>query len=139
MVISSIDLRAMAALVQSMTTAAKTLEDSARSMKSTSEHVFGSASETQKISATAGWVRDQIPGLRRRLALAQQIEAQARGFQPTVQIDETRLSSVPPDVAIAQGAAAAKKVKESGADLDPALIAQIAENQSDPYFAAGFA
>ena len=139
MVISSIDLRAMATLVQSMTSAAKTLENSARSMQNTSEHVFGSVSETQKITATAGWVRDQLPGLRRRLALAQQIEAQVRGFQPTVQIDEAHLSTVPPDVALKQGAAAANRIKESGTDLDPALIAHIAQNQSDPYFAAGFA
>ncbi|MDX6250234.1 MAG: hypothetical protein QOF10_3594, partial [Kribbellaceae bacterium] len=129
----------MATLVQSLTSAAKTLEDSARSMQNTSEHVFGSVSETQKITATAGWVRDQLPGLRRRLALAQQIEAQVRGFQPTVQIDEAQLSIVRPDVALKQGAAAASRIKESGTDLDPALIAHIAQNQSDPYFAAGFA
>lgn len=139
MVISSIDLQAMGTLIQGMAIAAKTLEDSAQSMQRTSEHVFGSVSETQKIKTTAGWVRDQLPGLRRRLALAQQIEAQTRGFQSAVQIDETQLSTVQPDVAIQQGAAAAKSIKESGGELDPALIANIARNQSDPYFAAGFA
>jgi hypothetical protein len=139
MVMSSIDLRAMAALIQSMTTAAATLDGSARSIKSTSERVFGPTAEAQKISSAAGWVRAEIPGLRRRLALAQQIEAQARGFQPTVQIDETRLSTVPPDAAIKQGAAAAQRVKESGKELEPALIAHIAQYQDDPYFAAGFA
>lgn len=138
-VVSSIDLTAMASLVQSMTTAATTLEGSAASIRSTSERVLGSGAQAQKLKANASWAREQIPGLRRRLAMAQQIEAQTRGFQPVVAIDESQISVLPPDVALANGAEAAKKLKEAGAHPSAELIAEIHRNQSDPYFAAGFA
>jgi hypothetical protein len=138
MVISSIGLAAMADLIQKMTEASKTLTSSAGSIKSSSTHVWGTAADSVKITQTAGWVNDQIPGLRRRLALAQQIEAQTQGPQSKVDIDEALLSTVPPEQAQADGAAAAKKLKESNGKLDPELIAQITKYQNDPYFAAGF-
>ncbi|NEA31524.1 DUF6571 family protein [Streptomyces sp. SID13031] len=136
---SSIGLSAMADLIQKMTAASKTLTDSAGSIKSNSTHVWGTAAESVKITQAAGWVNDQIPGLRRRLALAQQIEAQTQGPQATVSIDEALLSNIPPDQAQADGVEAARKLKESDGKLDPALIAQITKYQNDPYFAAGFA
>ncbi|GAA0608820.1 hypothetical protein HPO96_30830 [Kribbella sandramycini] len=139
MVMSGIGLAAMADLIGKLAEASKSLTDSAGSMKSSSTHVFGTASGTTKISQSAGWINDQLPGLRRRLALAQQIEAQTQGPQSTVQIDESLLSNVPPAQAQADGAAAAKKLKESDGKLDPDLIAQITKYQNDPYFAAGFA
>ncbi|MFB6726378.1 hypothetical protein ACFCV3_39785 [Kribbella sp. NPDC056345] len=138
-VVSSIDLKAMASLVQSMTAAATTLEGSAASIRSTSERVLASGAQARKLKTTASWVREQIPGLRRRLAMAQQIEAQTRGFQPVVAIDDSQISTLPPDIAIAKGAEAAKKLKEAGNHPSPELVAEIHRNQSDPYFAAGFA
>jgi hypothetical protein len=139
MVISSIGLSAMADLIQKMTAASKTLTDSAGSIKTTSSHVWGTAADADKITQAAGWVNDQVPGLRRRLALAQQIEAQTKGPQSKVDIDESLLSTIPPEQAQADGAAAARKLKESNGKLDPALVAQITKYQNDPYFAAGFA
>ena len=139
MVISSIGLSAMADLIQKMTEASKTLTSSAASIKSSSTHVWGTASDAQKITQAAGWANDQIPGLRRRLALAQQIEAQTKGPQSKIDIDEALLSTIPPEQAKVDGAAAARKLKESNGKLDPALIAQITKYQNDPYFAAGFA
>lgn len=139
MVMSGIDLAAMADLVNQMTTAAKTLESSAGSIRGSSKHVWGQALEAQKIDDAAAWVNEQIPGLRRRLALAQQIEAQTPGLQPTVQIDEAHISTVAPDVAAGQGADAAKQLKDADGKPSPELVALILKNQNDPYFAAGFA
>lgn len=139
MVISSIGLSAMADLITKMTDASETLTDSAGSIETTSSHVWGTAAEAAKITQSASWVNDQIPGLRRRLALAQQIEAQTQGPQSTVDIDESLISNVPPDQAQKDGEDAARKLKESDGKLDPELIAQITKYQNDPYFAAGFA
>ncbi|WP_405055929.1 hypothetical protein OG474_24670 [Kribbella sp. NBC_01505] len=139
MVMSGIGLAAMADLIGKLSEASKSYTDAAGSIKSASSHVWGTATGTTKITQSASWINDQIPGLRRRLALAQQIEAQTQGAQSTVEIDEALISNVPPGQAQADGEAAAKKLKESDGKLDPDLIAQITKYQNDPYFAAGFA
>ncbi|GAB3923561.1 hypothetical protein GCM10029976_013940 [Kribbella albertanoniae] len=146
MTIASIDLVILNDLIRRMTDAAGALMSSAGQIKRTSTGVLGGASQTATINQAAGWVNDQLPGLRRRLALAQQIENQAitfgqraAGQRGIVKIDESLLSTLPPDQARALGADAAKQVNGAHSTLSPELIAVLAKNQNDPYFALGFA
>ncbi|MFB6723026.1 hypothetical protein ACFCV3_22800 [Kribbella sp. NPDC056345] len=146
MTIASIDLVILNDLIRRMTDAAGALMSSAGQIKRTSTGVLGGASETATINQVAGWVNDQLPGLRRRLALAQQIENQAitfgqraAGQRGIVKIDESLLSTLPPDQARALGADAAKQLNGAPGKLSPELIAVLAKNQNDPYFALGFA
>jgi hypothetical protein len=137
--IAAIGLSAMAALISAMESAEKTLRSSAGSMKSSSESVWGTAEGAKKVTTAADWARDQLPGLKRRLAMAQAIEAQTPGLQVTVEIKESELSKLSPADAIAAGQEAAKKLKDADSKgvLDPALIAELNKYKNDPYYAAG--
>ena len=139
--IAAIGLSAMASLISAMENAETTLRSSAGSMKSSSENVWGTAEGSKKVTTTADWARDQLPGLKRRLAMAQAIEAQTPGLQVTVEIKESDLSKLSPSEAIAAGKAAAKKLKDAEGKgvLDPALIAELNKYKNDPYYAAGLA
>ena len=99
MAMASIDIAAMRTLISRLTGAGDTLDSSASSIQSASQRVWGSASEAQTIRDAASWVREQVPGLRRRLTLAELIEAQTPGVQGVVQIDESKLSNLTPEQA----------------------------------------
>lgn len=136
---ASIDISAMGQLVSAMSDADANFPYDQYALVSTLGGVDVDSSPANKLSSVIAWVEQQIPGLRRRLALAQAIEAQQPGFQNVVQIDESQISTMDPAAAQTLGAADAKKLKDSNGPIDPALIAEIAKYQNDPYFAAGLA
>jgi hypothetical protein len=136
---ASIDIPAMGKLISAMTDAAGNLPYDKYGLTSALSPVDVDSSPAGKLSAVASWVEQQIPGLRRRLALAQSIEAQQPGFQNVVKIDESTISTMDPTAAQNLGAADAKKLKDSHGAVDPKLIAEIAKYKDDPYFAAGLA
>ncbi|WP_318011407.1 DUF6571 family protein [Actinotalea sp. M2MS4P-6] len=86
------------------------------------------------------WTQDQIPGLRRRLAMAEALES-SRPEWPvgTAVIDEDLLSQVAPETAVTNGREAAERLRDCDGVPDEDLIALIEANQDDPYFASGFA
>ncbi|WP_405058665.1 hypothetical protein OG474_38875 [Kribbella sp. NBC_01505] len=146
MTLATIDLVAMADLIRRMTDAAGALEATGRRIKSTSSGILASAQEAAVITQTADWATQQLPGLRRRLSLAQQIENQSinlgrhyQGNRGSVRIDESLLSTLTPDQARALGKDIATKINADPGHLSPELVAVLAKNQSDPYFALGFA
>jgi hypothetical protein len=122
-----------------MSSAASNLPYDKYGLTSSLSPVDVDASPANKLSAVASWVEEQIPGLRRRLALAQSIEAQSPGFQNVVKIDESTISTIDPTSAQNLGAADAKKLKDGHGTVDPELIVEIATYKDDPYFAAGLA
>jgi len=137
---ATIDLEAMQSLVDTMNSAAGDLRGARSDLVGTLVSVALSTSPPQPLEAAASWVDSQVPGLRRRLALAQAIAQSRPGFHGGgVTIDELDLSTVPPGEAARQGAAAAQALKDAAGSPDPRLIAEITANQDDPYYAAAFA
>ncbi len=134
---ASIDIKAMTSLVSVIDSAADPLLFGPASYQQVMNPVSVDSSPANKLSQVSFWIADVEPGLKRRLALAQKIEAQGKSFQGVIKIDESQLSKVDPITAQANGAAAAKALNDSGGKVDPKVIAEIKANQDDPYFAAG--
>ena len=137
---ATIDLEAMQSLVTAMNSAAADLRGVKSGLTGILSGVSLDTSPPQPLETAAVWVDGQVPGLRRRLALAQAIAASTPEFHGgAVKIDENDLSRLSPSEAQLKGAAAAAALKNAAGQPDPALIAQITANQNDPYYAAAFA
>jgi len=137
---ATIDLEAMQSLVDTMNDAAADLRSARSDLAGILGGVSLDTSPPQPLETAATWVDGQVPGLRRRLALAQAIAASDPNFHGGgVVIDEARLSALPPSEAAIKGAAAAQALRNAAGNPDPTLIAEIARNQDDPYYAAAFA
>ena len=93
------------------------------------------------IQPAIDWAEQELPGIRRRLALAINLENSSPDWpQGTAQFDDvTDISHLDPDAAELAGADAARALLAAAGDVSPGLAAEIAENMNDPYFAAGFA
>lgn len=101
----------------------------------TIDHVLGDGLQT-----AADWAELELPGVRRRLALAQSLEGTDPEWPTGVaEIDESAISDVPAAEAERNGAEAAEALLDSPGEIDPELAAEIEANMNDPYFAAGFA
>lgn len=86
------------------------------------------------------WADTELPGVRRRLSLAESLENSNPEWPAgTVEIEETAISTVPPGEAQQNGEDAAQALIDSRGDISPELAAEIAANANDPYFAAGLA
>ncbi|GAA4284750.1 hypothetical protein GCM10022261_22810 [Brevibacterium daeguense] len=93
----------------------------------------------------AHWIREQIPDLNRRVALAEYIEAQTPGLQTSVDIDESRISDRTPQQAREDAQRALERLQAlldaemqiSGErrPMDPELLQLLTDNALDPYFA----
>ncbi|WP_456789698.1 DUF6571 family protein [Cellulomonas sp. P5_C5] len=137
MSIASIDLAQMAALVRALESASTDVSSHRSSLRSGLESVMLSAEELQRVDAVSTWIDAQLPGLRRRLALARHIEAQVPGFQGYVQLDESTVPTTTPAEAKERADRAAHLIEEYGSDEDlpQELVDLLAENGTDPYFA----
>ena len=137
---ATIDLEAMQSLVDTMNTAATDLRGTRSDLAGILSGVSLDTSPPYPLETAASWVEGQVPGLRRRLALAQAIAASSPGFHGgAVRIEEDDLSRLSPSEAQRKGAAAAAALRDAAGMPDPTLVAEIAANQNDPYYAAAFA
>ena len=87
-------------------------------------------------------MESQVPGLRRRLALAQAIAASTPNFKAgdPVSIDESKLSTLSPEEARKIGNEAADRIKDGGGDgPDSELAHWLEQYANDPYFASALA
>ncbi|WP_051639814.1 DNA/RNA non-specific endonuclease [Cellulomonas sp. URHE0023] len=134
---ASIDLAQMAALQKALENASHDVSSHRSALRSGLESVMLSAEDLNRLDAVQHWVADQLPGVRRRLALARAIEAQVPGFQAYVQLDEAKLPTTTPAEAAELADRAAKLIEEygSGEDLPDELVDLLAANGTDPYFA----
>jgi len=140
MATASIDLEAMQNLVDTMNTAATDLRGSKTTISGLLSGVSLDTGTTQPLETAASWVDAQVPGLRRRLALAQAISSSDPNFHGgAVTIDESQLSKLSPEAAQKLANQDAQALKDAAGKPDEKLIAEIAANQNDPYFAAAFA
>ncbi|GEK22912.1 DNA/RNA non-specific endonuclease [Cellulomonas xylanilytica] len=137
MSVASIDLAQMAALVRALESAATDVSSHRSSLRSGLETVMLSAEDLARLDAVSAWIEGQLPGLRRRLALARHIETQVPGFQGYVQLDESTVPTTTPAEAKDRADRAAELIEEYGSDEDlpQELVDLLAENGTDPYFA----
>lgn len=92
------------------------------------------------IGLSVDWAVDELPGVRRRLAMAEVLEGSTPGWPlGKVELDESTVSDVPPELAVQQGEDAAAALRDGEGKPDEALIEQIRAGMEDPYFASGFA
>ncbi|MBD8058730.1 hypothetical protein IC607_07100 [Cellulomonas sp. JH27-2] len=137
---ATIDVQGMSRIVTGIQNGIETLDSARTSLRTTLAHYYLDTSRTAALQGPADWARDELPSLRRRLALAEALEGSNPSW-PTgkVELDDvTDITSMDPDKAEQAGREAAETLKK-GDKPDDELIAQIAELQNDPYFAAGFA
>lgn len=92
-----------------------------------------STSVATPMLSAATWLEEQVPGLRRRLALAEDIAASTPGSSLTVEIDESLLSDLTPQEARALARELAEELREGPHTVD--LAERLAANATDPYFA----
>ncbi|WP_046772239.1 DUF6571 family protein [Jiangella alkaliphila] len=98
--------------------------------------VWVSTEELTRLDAVETWIEDELPGVRRRLALARQIEAQTPGIQTYVQLDETMIPTTTPEEARELADRAAELIEETDEGQPPEeLVELLEENATDPYFA----
>ena len=140
MALASIDLEMMAALVRQVERA----RDDARACQSqltgALSRVMLGESAPQPLAGVAAWFDGQVPGLRRRLALAQAIEARTPGMQRYVQIDESMLVAMSPQQARADAQRVAKLLEDFDDGRVPDEALRLMQTYRDePYFAQALA
>lgn len=136
----SINLVQMAELVSALETASTEIPEDSGQLTWWLEDVWQSAYQAHRADPVAGWAQEELPGVRRRLALARQIEASEPGIQTTVTIDESAISTATPEETRERADRAAELIADYGdGDVPAELVELLAENSSDPYFAAQFA
>ncbi len=134
-----INIPAMQRLVGAVETALADLPRRKAGLQGIMERVYVDSSPAAGLDKIVTWGQGELPGLRRRLALAISIEAQRPGWQATVSIPESQLPADPPEVAIRRGQLAAQGLKDSHGKPDDDLLNSIQAGMNDPYFAHGFA
>lgn len=137
----SIDVAGMVRLVGGLEEGIETITDSRQSLRGTLDHFGVHSARVWVIGRAVAWAEDELPGVRRRLAMAEALEgADPSWLRGRVEFDEDVISSMSPQDASAAGRDAALALRDGPrARPDAGLIALIVGNQHDPYFASAFA
>lgn len=137
---AKIDLEGMTRLVGGMEDVAQYVPGIRNEFNKTLGRFSLPVDVTSSLTGVAGWASDELPGLRRRLALARQIEGMNPSWPAgTVSIDESAISDMDPALARQAGEDAAQELRDGRGAPDAELVALMDEMAGDPYFAAGFA
>jgi hypothetical protein len=139
MAMASINIPAMAKVITGMENAQSDLPRRRDRLKDILGGVGVDTAPAARITKVVTWVTGELPGLRRRHALAVFVESQQPGLRTTVSIDESKLPTDPPEVAIRRGKDAAKALKDCHGEPSDDLLSQLEAGMTDPYFAQGFA
>lgn len=132
--LSQIDIPAMRTLVSDLSAAQELAWTEHRTMSQLLTAAHRSTITVSRISTAAAWIEEEIPMLRRRLALAEALERSTPGIQGVVTIDESALSTLTPTQARALAARLARRINDGDRDQD--LLDQLLAHATDPYFAA---
>ncbi|TDD69246.1 hypothetical protein E1262_13035 [Jiangella aurantiaca] len=93
-----------------------------------------------QVQAAIDWADTELPGVRRRLSLAESLENSNPEWPAgSVELEETSISTVSPEEAQQNGEDAAQALIDSHGDIPQEVIDEILANANDPYFAAGLA
>lgn len=118
----------------------ETLRHSRDSLRTTLDRHDLETWRTSAINPAVDWAVDELPGVRRRLALAEVLEGTDPTWPPgRIELDESTVSTVPPELAVKQGEEVAAALRDGEGRPDDALIEEIRAGMEDPYFASGFA
>lgn len=151
MTVASIDIVGMRALVNEMLAARAQIEERRVAIARQFLPIDVSGEPLLQLFTVEQWIDEQVPGLRRRLAMAEAIEAQTPGVSGVVSVDESKLSTATPEEARARAKRAAELL--AGQNIQPGsswddlakngpsqeLLDLLAANAVDPYFAAELA
>lgn len=135
----SIEIAGMRALVQSVETALEAVPSDQNAVRGQLDRVMLSTQPVQPADHVVAWMQEQIPGLRRRLAMAIALEAATPGLQSYVQFDESLVSTRSPADAADLADEIADKIESGDTDFDDDLLKILEENSVDPYFASALA
>lgn len=136
MAMCSINIPEMTALVGALVSAQTVVPSDVSALTSTMEFVDLDTSGLGPARTAAHWVNDALVPTRRRLAMAQAIEAATPSAGTFVQFDESVLSTKTPAQAAADAKQAVQYLREGNT---PALIKLLSAEGYDPYFAKVFA
>ena len=137
---AKIDIEVMTRMVKSMQDIGEALEGIRHEYGRSLRRFGASDREARDLEGPQRWVQERLPDLRRRLALAQQIEAGRPSWATgPVTIKERELSSMGAAQARAAGAETALALLKDTRSPDGELVRLLQEMCTDPYFASGFA
>lgn len=145
----SIDVEAMTRLVAAMERAGEQLVALQDEMRTILSGVHLDPAETNRFEQVADWIREVLPGLRRRLAMAQDLLGGGGGgvsTQPDHRPvprpyvgDESQITTRPAHESSEAGRVTAHQIGVGGQDTTRQLVADLRENRHDPYYAREFA
>ncbi|PSK98285.1 hypothetical protein CLV30_12071 [Haloactinopolyspora alba] len=136
MAMASIDLGHMADLVKALEDASTEVGERAGRVRYNLSDVHLSTDALNRVNGVEAWIDDQLPGVRRRLALARHVEAQEPGPQTFAEIDESKISTATPAEARERANDAAELMEDfDGGVPSQELVDLMSDNATDPYFA----
>ncbi|PSL06788.1 hypothetical protein CLV30_102176 [Haloactinopolyspora alba] len=144
----SIDIEAMTRLVAAMERAGDQVVELQGELRSILSGVQLDTSETNGFDQVTAWIEEVLPDLRRRLALAQDLEGDSpRRVDPHLPVtrqpiitDETQIPTLPPHKSFQNGNETAQRFSVP-AEQKPAvrdLVTDLRSGQHDPYYAKEF-
>jgi hypothetical protein len=134
-----INIAEFRALITGMESARDDLEAADRSARSNLSRLSLSESGMGRLQPVRGWIADAMPGLRRRLALAEALSHTSPGLPNSVTFTEESLTTLTPAQARAEARKAARLVGALDPDSIQELSGLLAAYGDDPYFAHEFA
>ncbi|TDE08503.1 hypothetical protein [Jiangella asiatica] len=144
----SIDIEAMTRLVAAMERAGEQVHALREEMRSILSGVHIETSETNRFEEVSTWIADELPGLRRRLAMAQDLAGEGGlstqpdgNHVPRPYVgDETKVPTCPPHESYDNGRQTAERFTvPHDPDTTRQLIADLKAGRHDPYYAREFA
>lgn len=143
----SIDVEAMTRLVAAMERAGEQIAALQDEMRTILSGVHLDTAQTTRFEQVAEWIRAELPGLRRRLAMAQDLlggggvgtQPDERPVQRPYVGDESQVTTRPPHESMAAGRESAQRIGLGDQNTTRQLVAELRENRHDPYYAREFA
>ncbi|TDC54571.1 hypothetical protein E1212_02120 [Jiangella ureilytica] len=140
----SIDVEAMTRLVAAMERAGEQIVALQDEMRTILSGVHLETSETARFQQVADWISEELPGLRRRLAMAQDLlggggvstQPDHRPQVPRPYVgDESQITARPPRESYDAGRVTAQRFGLGDHETTTLLVAELRENRHDPYYA----
>ncbi|GAA1998932.1 hypothetical protein [Brevibacterium samyangense] len=137
--LAAIGLAEMEDLIAGLKTAKEDIRGDVQWLSGKTSEYLLSSEFTDSADRTAEWIDEVLPGLRRRLALAQQIERSTPGIQTEITIDEADLPTASPHEARESADEVADKIAEylesdDHSEIPPEILRELENHTGDPYF-----
>ncbi|MBO0924322.1 hypothetical protein J1G44_07465 [Cellulomonas sp. zg-ZUI199] len=135
-----IDVAGMADVVRGLEEGIETVLRARDLLRTELDRLGLDSSGTWTLDGPVAWARGELPGVLRRLALAQALEGQEASWPAgTVMLDEALVSTTDPEHAQNVAHRVAHALREVDGPLDEDLIDLLESYRDDPYFASALA